>query len=174
MQQHVEAVQRMQDYIEQNLSDEITIEQLAKTANFSPRQAVRLFERYTGYTPAHYIRRLRLKKSALRLRDSNCKIIDVAMEEGFGSVDGYTRAFAREFGKNPKDYAKNPIPLNLFVPYGVKYRKTEMSKENMQDVKCVFVSEAERPTRKAIIKRSKSATEYFAIVKRWAAKCGEC
>lgn len=44
MQQHVEAVQRMQDYIEQNLSDEITIEQLAKTANFSPRQAVRLFE----------------------------------------------------------------------------------------------------------------------------------
>lgn len=161
MQQHVEAVQRMQDYIQENLSEEITIEQLAKVANFSSRQAVRLFERYTGYTPSHYIRRLRLKKSALRLRDSDCKIIDVAMEEGFGSVDGYTRAFAREFGKNPKDYAKNPIPLSLFVPYGVKYRKTERSKESMQDVKCVFVSEVERPKRKAIIKRSKSATEYF-------------
>lgn len=44
-------------------------------------------------TPTVYIRKLRLSKSVLKLRDGNCKITDVAFETGFGSVDGYQRAF---------------------------------------------------------------------------------
>lgn len=43
--------------------------------------------------PADYIRRLRLSKPAIKLRDESCKIIDTALELGFGSVDGYQRAF---------------------------------------------------------------------------------
>ena len=35
----------------------------------------------------------------------------MAFEYGFGSVDGYQRAFLKEFGCNPKEYSKNPVPL---------------------------------------------------------------
>ena len=69
MTQQIEAVQRMQDYIEQNLAGEITPADLARAALFSPWYAYRLFRRHTGLTPADYIRRLRLSRSALRLRD---------------------------------------------------------------------------------------------------------
>ena len=49
-------------------------------------------------------------------------MIDVAYDLGFGSVDGYQRAFLREFGCNPGAYARQPVPIPLFIPYGVKFR----------------------------------------------------
>ena len=60
--------------------------------------------------------------------------IYVAFDFGFGSVDGYQRAFRKEFGCNPKEYAANPIPLHLFTPYGVKFRYLER-KETTVSVK---------------------------------------
>ena len=68
MTQQIEAVQRMQDYIEQNLAGEITPAGLARAALFSPWYAYRLFRRHTGLTPADYIRRLRLSRSAILAR----------------------------------------------------------------------------------------------------------
>ena len=124
MQEQIEAVQRMQDYIETHLTENITPADLAKAAMFSPWHARRIFIAHTGLTPSDYIRRLRLRVSALRLRDENCLITDVALDCGFGSVDGYTRAFAREFGCNPKQYAMNPQPITLFNPYDIKCNKT--------------------------------------------------
>lgn len=50
------AVQRMQDYIEANLSREITMSDLARAALFSPWYAYRLFRQYAGLTPTEYIR----------------------------------------------------------------------------------------------------------------------
>lgn len=161
MREQILAVQRMQDYIETHLCEEISIADLAKVSQFSPWYARRLFIQWTNLTPADYVRRLRLSKSALRLRDENCRIIDVAMDMGFGSVDGYQRAFAREFGCNPKQYAVNPVPLYLFKPYGVKSRYLERSNESMEKVKSVFIQVIEKPARKAIIKRGVKATHYF-------------
>ena len=161
MQEQILAVQRMQDYIETHLCEEITIVDLAKVSLFSSWYARRLFIKWTNLTPADYIRRLRLSKSALRLRDENCRIIDVALDIGFGSVDGYQRAFAREFGCNPKQYADNPVPLYLFTPFGVKSRYHERGNETMEKVKSVFVQVIEKPDRKAIIKRGVKATHYF-------------
>ena len=53
-----------------------------------------------------------------------------------------------------------PIYIYLFKPYGVKYSKRKDSKE-MSEVKSVFVQIVEKPERKVIIKRGKTATEYF-------------
>lgn len=159
--EHIEAVQRMQDYIAENLADTITLADLSNVSLFSPWYSYRLFVQQMNITPADYIRRLRLSKSALRLRDETAKIIDVALELGFGSTDGYQRAFFREFGCNPKDYAKNPVPIHLFIPYGVKYRIPRKEKA-MKEIKNVFIQTIAKPARKVIIKRGVAATDYFA------------
>lgn len=161
MQEQIEAVQRMQDYIENHLSENIRLTDLAAAALFSPWYARRIFIALTGVTPSDYIRRLRLRHSALRLRDEECLITDVAFDLGFGSVDGYTRAFAREFRCNPKRYALNPIPLPLFNPYGVKYKHIAKRKRKMQNIKNVFIRIIDKPERKVIIKRGKAAAEYW-------------
>ena len=49
MQQQIEAVQRMQDYIALHLREEITPDQLARAAHFSPWYARRLFIQHTGF-----------------------------------------------------------------------------------------------------------------------------
>ena len=68
MDEHIEAVQRMQDYIEAHLDSTITMADLASVSKYSPWYSYRLFVDLIHMTPAVYIRRLRLSKSALRLR----------------------------------------------------------------------------------------------------------
>lgn len=162
MNEQILAVQRMQDYIEAHIDEEITMAELSKTALFSPWYSYRIFKAQTGLTPSDYIRRLRLSKSAMKLKNETCKIADIAFEMGFGSVDGYQRAFLREFGCNPKEYAKNPVPITLFVPYGVKFRELRKEKPTMENVRNVFIQQIHKPARKVIIKRGKKANEYFA------------
>ena len=161
MKEKVEAVQRMQEYIEAHLCERITLADLAEAAYFSPWYAARIFRELTGLSPADYIRRSKLSKSALRLRDENCRIIDAACEMGFGSVDGYQRAFFREFGCNPREYAKHPVPLSLFTAYGVQLREYWRRSETMENVKSVFIQLIDKPARKVIIKRGEKAEEYW-------------
>ena len=161
MTEQILAVQKMQDYIEANLAEKITLSALANTCSLSPWYAHRLFREYTGYAPAEYIRRIRLAKSALRLKKENIKIIDVAFDLGFSSVDGYTRAFRKEFGINPGEYAKNPVPVKLFVAYAVKFRKLRKEFSTMTEVKNVFIQVIHKPRRKAVIKRGIHADNYF-------------
>ena len=157
------AVRKMQDYISEHISEDIDIADLAKAAAFSPWYARRLFIKHLGMTPAVYIRRLKLSKSALRLRDEDCQILDVAMDMGFGSVDGYQRAFRREFGVNPKEYSTSPVPIWLFTPSFII--ENERTVSTMSDIRNVFIQVVEKPARKVIIKRGVKATEYWSYCK---------
>lgn len=161
MKEQIEAVQRMQDYIESHWQESITLADLSKASHFSPWYSARLFRKLTGLSPADYIRRYKLSRSALRLRDEDCKVIDVAFDLGFGSVDGYQRAFLREFGCNPREYAAHPVPLYLMTPYGVKHRFTEKEPMNMEQIKNVFIQVIEKPVRKVILKRGIQAYDYM-------------
>lgn len=162
MKEQILAVQRMQDYIEEHYNSEITLADLSKVSLFSPWYSYRLFRQYIGLTPAEYIRKIRLSKSALKLKNEERRVIDVAFDMGFDSVDGYQRAFYREFGCNPGEYASHPVPIRLFIPYGVKFRHLRKEKFNMDNVQNVFVQVIHKPARKAIIKRGIKANEYFS------------
>ena len=161
MDERIEAVQRMQDYIAEHLDGEISMADLAGAARYSPWYAHRLFREHTGYAPAEYIRRMRLAQSALRLKAEHAKIIDVAFDLGFSSVDGYTRAFRKEFGINPGEYTRSPVPIKLFVAYGVKFRNLRKECSTMAEAKNVFIQVIHKPRRKVIIKRGVKADNYF-------------
>lgn len=158
--EQIAAVQRMQDYIDSRLYENITLADLAKVSLYSPWYSYRLFVRWINMTPADYIRRMRLSKSALKLRDELIRIADVAFEFGFSSVDGYQRAFFREFGCNPREYAKNPVPIYLFTPYRIIDTAVRREK-TMENVKNVFIQVITKPARKVLIKRGIKADDYF-------------
>lgn len=162
MKEQTLSVQRMQDYIEAHLEQEITLSDLAKESLFSPWHSYRLFQSYIGLTPSEYIRKLRLSRSAMRLRSGACRVIDAAYDLGFGSVDGYQRAFRREFGCNPSEYSKNKVPIGLFIPYGVKFRELRKDVANMENLQSVFVQVIHKPKRKVIVKPGVKAEDYFA------------
>lgn len=162
MDQQTEAVQRMQDYIESHLDQEITLTTLSKVSLFSPWHSHRLFKEQLGLTPAEYIRRMRLSHSAMRLKQEQCFVTDAAYDCGFQSIDGFTRAFYREFGCNPGDYVKDPIPIRLFIPYGVKFKELRKDTVDMENLQSVFAQVVRKPERKIILKRGVQAEDYFA------------
>ena len=161
MDDRILAVQRMQDYIEEHLDESITLSRLSRAALFSPWYSYRLFQKYTGLTPHSYVLRLRLAKAALKLKGGKEKVIDVAFGLGFENADGFTRAFFREFGLLPSEYAKNPVPITLFVPYGAKFRALKKEEKSMKNSNNVFIQVIKKPARKAIIKRGVKADSYF-------------
>ena len=161
MKEQILAVQRMQDYIDEHLEEEISLAELSGASMFSPWHSYRLFRQYTGLTPAEYIRRLRLSRSAMRLKNSSGNVTDTAFDFGFGSLEGFQRAFYKEFGCNPKEYSRTGVPIPLFIPYGVKFRELRKEAFDMENLQNVFIQVIKKPERKVIIKRGIKAEDYF-------------
>lgn len=160
----VEAVQRMQDYIESHLDEPVTLKELARAAGYSPYHCARLFRELTGKTPFHYLRLRRLTKAAMVLRNEKTRVVDVAFDFVFDSHEGFTKAFSKQFGISPMRYAKEAPPIRLFLPYGVLpyYRHIHKEEEkDMDQTNVIFVQVVERPKRKALIKRGIRAEGYF-------------
>ena len=161
MKQQIMAVQRMQDYIQRNMEREISLSDLAREALFSPWYSYRLFRDCLGLTPTEYIRKYRLSLAARRLREGGERVIDVAFDLGFANVDTFTRAFYREFGLNPSDYMKNPVPITLFIPYGAKFRALRKEQIDVSNIQPIFIQVIRKPERLCIIKRAVNAEDYF-------------
>lgn len=162
----VNAVQRMQDYIGDHISEPITLYMLAKAAGYSPWHSARIFKELIGKTPFEYIRSLRLSLAAIKMRDENIRIIDVAFDFVFDSHEGFTRAFSKQFGMTPNYYSKNTPPLKLFMPnrirdYYLMLQKGVDSMSKKTNSNTVFVQVIDRPGRKLILKRGIKATHYF-------------
>lgn len=162
----IRAVQKMQFYIEDHLTEQITLNMLAKAAGYSPWHSDRVFKELTGRTPFEYIRAIRLSRAAVKLRNENIRVIDVAFDFVFDSHEGFTRAFSRQFGVTPKYYSMNTPQLKLFLPENVRdyYLKLQKGEDNMckdPNNNTVFVQVVDRPARKLILKRGVKATHYF-------------
>jgi AraC family transcriptional regulator len=77
---------------------------LAQEAGLSPYHFLRTFERLTGITPHQYVRRARLRDAASRLAAERQKVLDIALDCGFGDVSNFNRAFRSEFGVSPTNF----------------------------------------------------------------------
>lgn len=161
MKEQILAVQQMQDYIERNNAEEITLSDLARASLFSPWYAYRLFRDCLGLTPTEYIRKYRLTQAAKQLQTGAVKVIDTAYGAGFSNVDTFTRAFYREFGLNPGDYRKQPVPVPFFIPYGAKYRELRKEPIDVSNIQPIFIQLVRKPERLCVIKRGRCAEDYF-------------
>lgn len=159
-QEKIDAVQRMQDYIIKNLNEEISLNSLAKAANYSPWQALRVFSELLGTTPFAYIRDIRLSEAAKKLRDTDLNVLDIALSVVFDSHEGFTKAFSRRFGMSPSRYRKELPSLKLFSYLPIK-NQFGFEKGTDMSTNIVFTQVVECPARKLIVKRGVKATEYF-------------
>ncbi len=110
-----EQIQITVDYIEEHISEEIKIENLAKLALLSQFYYQRLFSRLVKKPVNEYIKLRRLAKASDALPDKSRRILDIALDVGFSSHETLTRAFKDAFGMTPEEYRVNPVRLNNFV-----------------------------------------------------------
>lgn len=107
-------IQRTLDYIEENLHERITLEGLAELACFSPFHYHRVFQFLVGESVMEYVRKRRLTHAALRLLQSEDKVIDIAFDLGFQYHESFNRAFRKYYGRSPREYrSANVHPISL-------------------------------------------------------------
>jgi len=159
----VEAIHRVQNYIQKNLKKHMSLHNIATVSGYSPWYISKLFKEYIGKTIFDYIRSIRLSNAAISLRDNDTAVIDVALEFIFNTHEGFTRAFSKEFGITPKKYSTLTPPIKLFMPYPITDNQNKAKGKNamLNETSVIFSQVINRPKRKAIIKRGIKATEYF-------------
>jgi len=157
------AVDRMKEHIEVNIKDRITAKTISDAAGYSQYHAARIFKQHTGRMPFEYIRERRLISAALALRRDKVKVTEVALDYVFDSHEGFTRAFAKAFGIAPKKFASVPKPHGWVIPYRIlNNRIIEKEVINMSEkTTVIFTQIVERPARKLLLKRAKTAEDYF-------------
>jgi AraC family transcriptional regulator len=97
-------VTRIVRMIERHPGAGLTLGRLARETGLSPYHFLRTFARLTGVTPHQYMLRARLRAAAARLAVEPARVIDIALDCGFGDVSNFNRAFRAEFGVSPRVY----------------------------------------------------------------------
>ena len=134
------SVQKMLDCVEENLTGPLTLEMLAGQLNYSPYYCTRQFHKYAGISLRDYIRLRKVSSAVIDLRDTNQRIIDIAVRYGFSSQEAFTRSFKRAYGMTPNEYRKMPKPLpllvkrNVFDPYYLGLRETNMKEDLTKNI----------------------------------------
>lgn len=110
-----ESIQNSLEWIEQNLSEKIEIENLADIAHLSPFYYQRLFNSLVGNSVMEYLKLRRLANAADFLSKNNSRIIDIAFKFGFENHETFTRAFKTAYGITPEEFRSSPRPLSHFL-----------------------------------------------------------
>lgn len=94
------------EYIEKNLDDKISLDDLARKAHLSKYYYHRLFHKIVGESVTKYINKLRMEKASEELIQTSQPIINIALKYQYGSQEAFSRAFSRIYGLTPGRYRK--------------------------------------------------------------------
>ncbi|MFS0600081.1 AraC family transcriptional regulator [Peribacillus frigoritolerans] len=103
-------------FIEENLTNEIDFKEVARLAYCSEYHFKRMFSFLAGISLSEYIRRRRLTLAAFELKNSNIKVIDIAIKYGYRSPDSFARAFQHLHGITPSEARSNGHSLKAYPP----------------------------------------------------------
>jgi len=119
-------IQASADYIDAHLKAPLSVEMLATAAGFSSYYYCRLFSLYMEMPVMEYVRRRRLAKGAAEICEGR-RILDVAMDYGFESHNGFSKAFRKVYGYSPDEYRRRVSPHRPIAPNPLLEWKGEVS-----------------------------------------------
>jgi AraC family transcriptional regulator len=99
-------LRRTLDYISENIEDDITLADLAKVGGQSLFHFARKFTLAMGVSPKRYVSRMRLDKAMAELAVAKLPLAEIALNAGFSSQAGFTRAFRRATRMTPLEYRR--------------------------------------------------------------------
>ncbi len=99
--------------IRQGHDEAMTLDALSRKNGYSRYYLSRMFHRSSGMQLRDYLRYRRLAFALKELRDTDHRILDVALGNGFSSHEAFTRAFREAYGVTPSRYRQNPRPVVL-------------------------------------------------------------
>ncbi|WP_097028367.1 AraC family transcriptional regulator [Clostridium peptidivorans] len=112
--EYIDFIQKTLDYIDENITERITADKLAKLAGFSTYHYYRIFNSLVGVSVMEYVTRRKLQYALHELNNGE-KIVNIALNYSFETHTGFTKAFKKHFGCAPNFY-------RLHAPIGFPQR----------------------------------------------------
>lgn len=116
----IDGIQNAIGYIEENITENLNIEDIAACSYVSAFHFQRVFSVLCGVTVGEYIRNRRLTLAAQELSRENDKVVNIAMKYGYDSPDSFSRAFSRFHGVSPSAATKRGARLHAYAPLHIK------------------------------------------------------
>ncbi len=104
-------IKDVKNYINENLTEQISLDYIAAHMNYSPYYLSRYFKKMTGETIMEYVRRQRLRAAVSELMNESSNVCEIALKYCFESQDGFCRAFKRYYGVTPGNYKRCRVEL---------------------------------------------------------------
>lgn len=180
--ENIERINKVIRHIEQSIDKEMSLEELAQLAFFSPFHFQRMFKKILGETPKQFIKRLRLEEAARIITfHSEQNILEVAIKVGFQSIESFSRAFKDYYAISPDNYKKSSEieRINITqIPYSqnaiVEETKIEISLHNLKsEFEDLQIEIVKRPVQKCVylqttMQSSQLIKESFKRIKQWS------
>ncbi len=100
-------INKTEDYIENNLTEKITLDMVAKHLNISKYYYHHIFSQNSNETIKEFITRIKMERSAIYLVvDESISITEIALKYGYNDSSSYNKAFKKFFKINPTQYRK--------------------------------------------------------------------
>lgn len=97
-------LQRVLDFMEARLADDISLDDLAREACLSPYHFSRLFHEATGQPPHRFLIERRIRAAQKMLSSERASMVEIALDTGFGSQASFARAFRKVTKLTPSQY----------------------------------------------------------------------
>lgn len=101
-----ERVKSVIKYIESNLTESMTTSDIAGHFYVNPKYLMRLFKRVTGFTITEYTNNKKVVNSIDSLVNTDNKILKIALDNGFNSLEYYSETFYKIIGLSPNQFRK--------------------------------------------------------------------
>lgn len=105
-QKKFDAINKMIKYINKNYKRKITLDRLAKESGYNSSYVSQVFKSYLGINFYDYLTRIRLREATRELSQTENKILEIALENGFPDIKAFNSAFKENFGKSPTEYRR--------------------------------------------------------------------
>lgn len=134
-----ESIQRMINWIEEHLTEEVLLLEMSEQIGYSPCYCSTRFHEVVGVTLRTYVAGRRLARATIEIRDTDERLLDIAVKYGYSSQEALTRAFVNAYGCTPAVYRKTPVPIVIpikqvvFFPEHYRKGESEMAENTVKD-----------------------------------------
>lgn len=99
-------IDRVQKYIDENISDDISLNSVAEAMNISPNYLSKIFREETGINFSNYVGDKKLDLAAELLRTTKTSVSEISVKVGYANVAYFTKLFKQKYGNTPGQYRK--------------------------------------------------------------------
>ena len=131
MSDYILDLEKALNYIEDHLTEDIELLEVAQAAGYSLYHFQRIFKGILGDSMKDYIIKRRFSDAGKILISSDRPIIDVALEYGFQSRESFSRAFKKTIGRNPSEVRSDGMLYKIREPVSIEYIKFEANRREI-------------------------------------------